>query len=305
MDWLNEIQAWFISATGSKIFLDAILPFVAIVLAGIIAASIGRSSATRAIDQHDRELTSAAVIALIVVGRKAAIWSSLGGDEKQHVDSLMTEADIRVRLLPTNGSSTAADWAAHELASMKKNSASFSFQADQSLIDYRDRLLSWAAKPRRARKLFSSDLEQWRYDDDSQAGVVAQQQQWATEHVEPAPVAAAAPAPAPTPAPTPAAGVAPAPTTPAPVTSSIPVSAPAVSAPAAAPATAPSAFAPPVSAAAPAAPAAIVVPTTTAPSTVTPGLATAAPPTVAPMDAPAPAGLGNSSQHANDDEDDE
>jgi hypothetical protein len=193
MEWLNNIQAWFVSATGSKIFLDAILPFVAIVLAGIIAASIGRGSARRVIDHQDREHTGAAVIALIVVGRKAAIWSSLGGDEKQHVDSLMSEADIRVRLLPVSGASTAADWAAHELASMKRTSASFSFQAEQSFVDYRDRLLSWQARPRRARKLFASDLDQWRYETDGDNNpIVAQQQQWAKDHVEPTPTAPAA-----------------------------------------------------------------------------------------------------------------
>ena len=187
MDWWNEIQAWFTSASGSKIFLDAILPFVAIVLAGIIAAAIGRGTARRMVDLQDREHTGAAVVALVMVGRKAAIWSSLGADEKQHVDSLMSEADIRMRMLPVNGSSTAADWAAHELGVMKKNSASFSFQADQSFVDYRDRLLSWQARPRRARKLFSSDLDQWRYEDDSSATMVSQQQAWATDHVEPAP----------------------------------------------------------------------------------------------------------------------
>jgi hypothetical protein len=187
MDWWNEIQAWFTSTTGSKIFLDAILPFVAIVLAGIIAAAIGRGTARRVIEYQDREHTAVAVIALIVVGRKAAIWTSLGGDEKQHIDSLMSEADIRIRLLPVPGSSTAADWAAHELAEMKKNSASFSFQAEQSFVDYRDRLLSWQAKPRRARKLFGSDLDEWKYDDNSTSAVVAQRQAWATQHVEPTP----------------------------------------------------------------------------------------------------------------------
>lgn len=191
MQWWNNIQAWFVSATGTKIFLDAILPFIAIVLAGIIAAAIGRGSARRVIDHQDREHTGAAVIALIVVGRKAAIWSSLGGDEKQHVDSLMSEADIRVRLLPVSGANTAADWAAHELATMKRTSASFSFQAEQSFVDYRDRLLSWQAKPRRARKLFASDLEQWRYEDDGEKNpLVAQQQQWAKDHVEPTPTGA-------------------------------------------------------------------------------------------------------------------
>lgn len=185
MVWWNDIQAWFISATGSKIFLDAILPFLAIVVAGVVAGLIGRGFALRVVEQKDREHTGAAVIALIMVGRRAAIWSSLGADEKQHIDSLMSEADIKVRLLPVNGSNLAAEWAAHELGAMKKNSASFSFQAEQSLIEYRDRLLNWQAKPRRARKLFASDLDQWRYDDDSQSSLVAQQQAWATEHVEP------------------------------------------------------------------------------------------------------------------------
>jgi hypothetical protein len=256
MDWWNEIQEWFISATGSKIFLDAILPFVAIVLAGIIAASIGRGSARRVIEHQDREHTAAAVIALIVVGRKAAIWSSLGGDEKQHVDSLMSEADIRVRLLPVNGSSSAADWAAHELATMKKNSASFSFQAEQSFVDYRDRLLSWQTRPRRARKLFSSDLDQWRYEDADQSAVVAQQQQWATEHVQPTPTA---------PVSTSAAPPAVLPVTPGLATAAPPTVAPMVApAPTAASVTAPAAAAP--VAAAPAAATTPIATTTPVPS---------------------------------------
>jgi hypothetical protein len=175
MAWWNDIVAWFNSAAGSRIFLSAILPFVAIVLAGIIAAAIGRGFAQRVLAHEDRELTGAALIALIVVGRKASIWASLGSDEKQHIDSLMSEADIRVRLLPVGGASAAADWAAHELADMKKNSASFSFQAEQDFVDYRDRLLDWQAKPRRARKLFASDLEQWRYEDSSPANTAPQE----------------------------------------------------------------------------------------------------------------------------------
>ncbi|MDQ1550887.1 MAG: hypothetical protein QOD50_309 [Actinomycetota bacterium] len=175
MAWWNDIVTWFNSAAGSRVFLSAILPFIAIVLAGIIAAAIGRGSAQRVLAHEDRELTGAALIALIVVGRKASIWASLGSDEKQHIDSLMSEADIRVRLLPVTGSSQAADWAAHELSDMKKNSASFSFQAEQDFVDYRDRLLDWQAKPRRARKLFASDLEQWRYEDSSPANAAPQE----------------------------------------------------------------------------------------------------------------------------------
>lgn len=175
MVWWNDFVAWFNSASGSRIFLSTILPFVAIVVAGIIAAAIGRGSAKRMVDHQDRELKGAAIIALIVVGRKASIWSSLGADEKQHVDSLMSEADIRVRLLPVSGANTAADWAAHQLGDMKKNSASFSFQAEQTFVDYRDRLLDWQNKPGRAKKLFASDLSQWRYEDESPATAPAQE----------------------------------------------------------------------------------------------------------------------------------
>jgi hypothetical protein len=182
MAWWNDIVAWFNSATGSRILLSAILPFLAILVAGIVAAAIGRGSARRVLAHEDRELQGSAIIALIVVGRKASIWSSLGGDERQHVDSLMSEADIRVRLIPVAGAGQAADWAAHQLADMKKNSASFSFQADQTFVDYRDRLLDWQLKPNRARKLFASDLQQWRYEDESPA--VAAPKEWTPAPIE-------------------------------------------------------------------------------------------------------------------------
>jgi hypothetical protein len=182
MAWWNDIVAWFNSATGSRVTLSVILPFLAIVVAGIVAAAIGRGSAKRVLAHEDRELQGAAIIALIVVGRKASIWSSLGLDERQHVDSLMSEADIRVRLIPVAGAGQSADWAAHQLADMKKNSSSFSFQADQTFVDYRDRLLDWQLKPGRARKLFASDLQQWRYEDESPAVVAPKE--WTPAPIE-------------------------------------------------------------------------------------------------------------------------
>jgi hypothetical protein len=200
MAWWNDFVDWFNSVSGQRVILSAILPFLAIVVAGIIAAAIGRGSATRVLAHEDRELTGAAIMALIVVGRKAAIWSSLGADEKQHVDSLMSESDIRVRLLPVGGSGQAAEWAAHQLADMKKNSASFSFQAEQTFGDYRDRLLDWARKPGRAKKLFASDLEQWRYEDETPASAPPQEwtpapaepaKEWAPARVDPAPTTGA------------------------------------------------------------------------------------------------------------------
>jgi hypothetical protein len=209
MAWWNDFVTWLNSATGQRVFLSAILPFLAIVVAGLVAAAIGRGSSKRVLEHQDRQLKGAAIIALIVVGRKASIWSSLGGDEKQHVDSLMSEADIRVRLLPVSGAGTAADWAAHQLSGMKKNSASFSFQAEQTFVDYRDRLLDWQNKPGRAKKLFVSDLQQWRYEDDSPTNTPSQE--WTPAPVEPAVATVANTAVTSTPALTPTPGLAPTP----------------------------------------------------------------------------------------------
>ncbi|PRY70068.1 hypothetical protein B0I08_101193 [Glaciihabitans tibetensis] len=179
MQWWNEFVDWLTSTEGRQVIATAVVPFVAILAAGIIAALIARASAKRVLDHQDRELKASAVMAIIGAGRKATSWSSLGGEEKQRMDNQLNEADIRLRLLPVNGASAAADWAAHELAGMKKNSANFSFQAEQTFVDYRNRLLEWQDKPKRARKLFAFDLEQWRFDDEAADKAAAEKQaQW-------------------------------------------------------------------------------------------------------------------------------
>ncbi|MDQ1543289.1 MAG: hypothetical protein QOK08_927 [Actinomycetota bacterium] len=187
MQWWNDFVTWSNSATGTRIITTAILPFVAIVVAGVLAALIARASSKRVIDHQNREIKAAAIMALIGAGRRAAVWSSLGADAKQHVDSLISEADLRMRLLPVTGAIAAADWAAHELEGMKKNSSNFSFKAEQTFFDYRDRLLDWQLRPAKAKKLFAFDLVQWQYEDGetSQSSLVMQQQEWASAHVEP------------------------------------------------------------------------------------------------------------------------
>ncbi|WP_213815034.1 hypothetical protein [Glaciihabitans sp. dw_435] len=185
MQWWNDFVTWLSSDDGWRVISGAILPFIAIVVAGLIASLIARASSKRLLEFQDRELKAAAVMALIGAGRKATVWSSLGGDEKQRVDGQLSESDIRIRLLPVNGTNAAADWAAHELATMKKNSANFSFQAEQTFVEYRDRLLEWQNKPKRARKLFAYDLEQWRYEDaNADKTLVEKQQKWAANQVD-------------------------------------------------------------------------------------------------------------------------
>jgi len=178
--WTNFLD-WLTSDDGWRITSGAIIPFVAILLAGIIAAAIGRGSAKRIVALSDRDIRFSAVTALVSAARKAAVWNTLPAPEQHHVEHLIGEADTRVRLLSTPGAALAADWAAHEIFDMKKNAVSFSFQAEQSLAIFRDRLIEWQAHPSRAKRLFKNDLDAWAYDSPSDRELVNQQQAWASQ----------------------------------------------------------------------------------------------------------------------------
>jgi len=179
--WTNFLD-WLTSDEGWRILSGAIIPFVAIIIAGIIAAAIGRGSAKRVVALSDRDIRFSSVTALVSAARKAAVWNTLPVPEQQHFEHLVGEIDTRVRLLPTPGATMAADWAAHEIAEMKKNAVSFSFQAEQTLAVFRDRLIEWQAHPSRAKRLFRNDLEAWAYDASlSDQELVAQQQAWAAQ----------------------------------------------------------------------------------------------------------------------------
>ena len=180
MHWWNELLDWIRSDSGWRIISSAVIPFVAIVLAGIIGASIGRGATKRLVIQRDRETRAAAVTALITAGQDAATWHSQSPAAKDHTVQLAGEADVMVRLLPISGASMAADWAQHQLGEMRTNSVSYSYQADQTLDEYRDRLVQWLHRPGRAKKLFALDLQRWKYDSGPDP-LVVQQQQWAEE----------------------------------------------------------------------------------------------------------------------------
>ena len=184
MELWNDFLGWFESADGERMMGNVIIPFLAILVAGIVAAAIGRGSTKRLITLNDRENRVSAVATMIGAARRAYVWNTLSVPEQQHADHVASEADVRVRLLAVPGSSLAADWAAHEIASMKRDSVSFSFQAEQSLIEFRDRMVTWQGKPGRAKKLFKNDLDLWSYEDSKNKNdIVAQQQAWAAAQV--------------------------------------------------------------------------------------------------------------------------
>ncbi len=184
MELWNDFLGWFESTDGERMMGNVIIPFLAILVAGIVAALIGRGSTKRLITLNDRENRVSAVATMIGAARRASVWNTLSVPEQQHADHVASEADVRVRLLAVPGSSLAADWAAHQITSMKRDSVSFSFQAEQSLIEFRDRMVTWQGKPGRAKKLFKNDLDLWAYEDSKNKNdIVSQQQAWAAAQV--------------------------------------------------------------------------------------------------------------------------
>ncbi|MFC5502006.1 hypothetical protein ACFPJ4_07100 [Lysinimonas soli] len=177
----NDLLDWIRSDSGWRIISTAIIPFVAIVVAGFVAAGIGRGTTKRVIAQRDHETRSAAVAALIAAGHGAASWHSQSPASREHAERLASQADVTVRLLPIAGASLAADWATHQLAEMRTNSVSYSYQAEQTLEEYRDRLVEWLHRPSRAKKLFAADVERWQYAESAVDPVVLEQQRWAEE----------------------------------------------------------------------------------------------------------------------------
>ena len=167
MQWWNDIVDWVASDEGWRIMSGAIIPFVAIVLAGVIAAGVGRAGVRRLVDQRDFETRVAAVASLVTSGQNAARWHSQGADAREHAQQVATESHIAVRLLPVPGADLAADWAAHQLEAMRVNSVNFSLASDGSLAEYQQRLVQWLRHPRKAKQLFSSDLDRWDYDNVS------------------------------------------------------------------------------------------------------------------------------------------
>lgn len=164
MTWGNDFWAWLASDDGWRVLSGAVIPAVAIVTAGIVAALIGRGATRRLIALHRQDALAAAISGFMLAGRKSARWHELTEVERAQLEHLAAESETRIRLLPIAGSVLAATWASHQLESMKRDSSGFRFQAQQTLAEYRDRLVAWSEKPRSAKKLFGADLERWSFE---------------------------------------------------------------------------------------------------------------------------------------------
>lgn len=201
MQWWNDFVDWLTSPAARSAIFNAAVLAVAVILSGLIAAWIARGALKGLLSRTDRQQKASAIAALVDAATEASVWNSLTPAEQILSDRAVGQADIMVRLLPIKGAGVAANWAGHQLAEMKRASATFGYQLDPAIAEFRDRLIEWQNNPRRARKIFQSDLERWRFEssDGDRSSLLAQQDAWvAQQHHEQytAPAQAAAPAPA-------------------------------------------------------------------------------------------------------------
>ncbi|GAB3616895.1 hypothetical protein GCM10027416_14520 [Okibacterium endophyticum] len=181
MEWWNQFVSWLISAETRPVLFTSAVLIVSIIVAALIAASITKAAVRRLVAQRDREMRASAIAALVDASTEAAVWNSLTPGEQVLADRAVGQADIYVRLLPLKGAATAANWAAHQLAEMKRQSATFGYELAPMKAEFRDRLLDWQHRPGRAKRIFESDLERWQFETtDSEKTLIAEQDAWAT-----------------------------------------------------------------------------------------------------------------------------
>jgi hypothetical protein len=182
MEWWNDLVRWLSSSDGEAVISNIVVPAVAIIVAGLLAAWIARSAVKQLLAKHDRELKISAIAALIDAAEQASVWNSLTPQEQILADRATGQSDIQVRLLPIKGADVAANWAAHALAQMKRDSATFGYQVEPAVFEFRDRLVEWQQKPGRAKRVFQSDLERWAAEDESsERELLAQQDAWVAQ----------------------------------------------------------------------------------------------------------------------------
>jgi len=198
MQWWNDFVDWLTSPAARSVIFNAAVLAVAVILSGLIAAWIARGALKGLLSRTDRQQKASAIAALVDAATEASVWNSLTPAEQVLSDRAVGQADIMVRLLPIKSAGLAANWAGHQLAEMKRASATFGYQLDPAIAEFRDRLIEWQNNPRRARRIFQSDLERWRFEntDGERSSLMAQQDAWvAQQHHEQYAAPAAAPAP--------------------------------------------------------------------------------------------------------------
>lgn len=182
MQWWNDLISWLDSSAARPAVFSAAVLFFAVLAAGLLAVWIATLAIKRLVAQRDREAKAAAIAALVDAATEASVWNSLTPQEQVLADRAVGQADIIVRLLPIRGSDVAANWAAHQLHELKRASATFGYQLDPAVVEFRDRLLEWQRRPSRTRRQFQNDLTRWRSQrQEPEQAAVEQQDAWVAD----------------------------------------------------------------------------------------------------------------------------
>ena len=182
MQWWNNFVSWLTAVSNQPVVFGAVVLVVAIIVASVLSAWISRGVVRGLLDQRDRELKSAVIGTLVDAATEASVWNSLTPQEQVMADRAVGHADIQLRLMPIRGAGIAANWAAHQLADLKRTSATFGYQLEPAVFEFRDRLVEWQNKPARARKIFQGDLDRWKLQNtSSEKSLLAEQDAWVAQ----------------------------------------------------------------------------------------------------------------------------
>ena len=154
----DDFVAWFQSPAGQRVLDAAVIPALAILVAGVVAALIARAAIRSLLARADRDAVSGTVAALVEVARAAGAGGR-SDDDRDRTARLRTEADVRLRLSGATGAGLAAEWASLRVDAIERDAASPVPQTAAAVEEVRDRLLAWVARPRRAKRLFAADVE--------------------------------------------------------------------------------------------------------------------------------------------------
>jgi len=175
----HVVADWLLSPGGQTIMTTVALPFAAILFAGLLSVLIARASSTRVMQHRDGAEKAAAIAALLAVSRRTTAWTGLAATERDHLDYQLTEATVRLRLLPIAGADLAAEWAGHQIAAIKRNSAALVAEAERGLVALEDGLILWHRRPAQAKRRFTDEIDYLRAGTASvDADLVARQKQW-------------------------------------------------------------------------------------------------------------------------------
>lgn len=151
-----DLVAWLGSPAGTRIVQGAIVPALAVLAAGFVAALIGRAAMRSVSAGLERERATAAVAGLVEAAA-AALQGAPTGADRRRIARLRTEADVRTRMLALSGADLAASWAAEQTVAAVQQADAAPDAAQATVGRMRDRLIEWTARPGRARKLFAAD----------------------------------------------------------------------------------------------------------------------------------------------------